>query len=105
MGKNNLAAVHKVFENDSKHITKFVQFFSPVMTTGFDRKKYSLKNFSLEGRGIRSHVPPMLTGPELGSCLRSSRFGTRYKFFKILLLNRPAGDKLPSCCLKSHSFH
>ena len=45
-------------------IHKLGCFFLPVITTGFDRKKYSWKNFSLEGRGILSHVAPMLTGPE-----------------------------------------
>ena len=43
---------------------KLIEFFLPVITTGFDRKKYSWKNFSLEGRGILSHVEAMLTGPE-----------------------------------------
>lgn len=85
-------------------IHKLSGFFLPVITTGFDRKKYSWKNFSLEGKGILSHVEPMLTGPEYESWLGPSLFGTRYKLSNILFLAKPADDKLPSNCLKVSHF-
>ena len=75
-----------------------------MITTGFDLKKYSWKNSSLEGKGTLSHVEATLTGPELESLRGSKLCGTRYKFSNIFSLAIPPGDKRPSSCLNVSHF-